>query len=1014
MKRVIVLLLLAATLNITAQISHDFHKTPLLEALQTISQEQTEYVIDILADGLEDLTTSTVVKDRPVPDAIRQVCKKLPVKVKTKGSIITVQATQKQLQRPDHIELVGEIEDGFLEMPLPEACVSMHSADSTLLKDSLPIIRFIGGYNRLLKAQFYANVKPERREYLFHARMEGYDDVWQRVSITNPTKKEVTVPTLQMFRMRNVNLDEVTITATKIKFFYRGDTLIYDATAFRMPEGSMLDDLIRQLQGVTMNDNGEIFVNGRKVDELLLGSHTFFGGNRQVLMKNLPYYTVKHIKVYEKQTDMSEALGYDVEPRRYVMDVNLKEEYSRGYIANVEAAAGTENRWLGRAFALRFTDWTRITLFANANNVNETLNMGQTGHWTPSTMPQSQITTHSVAAEIVNYPKGDKLRNELYAQYTRTDDEMSMYQRRENFLTGRTTTSLAESLNERGDRRLNVRDALTIKKPMWIYATANIDYSQRNGLFRSYSEQWDDTLTTSMHCVGMTSGRTWKWQADVQGAFNIGEKGRMTFYTMGSHNEEASEEATRYEQPPTTLTTADGRRHNTNDISNRYNSAMANLQYIHKVAEKLSLSVSDGINYHTVQRHDYLYHPDTLLLPSQIDALKAITDFGNSYDSQFSYTDNGVGLTLFKDGTYRLGKEAPSAYTISYQKFSIALSLPVRHETLHYRRGTIDTLAVQNTVFLNPSFSFRHVSTDGRHDIRFNTNHKREGSNLSDRITYRDDSQPLVVKLGNPDLQGRVTTSLSTDYYNGRSGNYQQQFHLGASFNYQHRDVAQAVAYNPANGVFTYQPKNISGAFKTGTTFDYSRAFGEKRYWTVQTKASTELHHSKDHAMLAGETASHVNTVNTLTLHDGGYVQYERGAFNIRASGDISWRHSEGLMYDFTTLNALDFHYGLSGRYTLPKIKTTLSADGTMYSRRGYGSAELNTNDFILNASLSQPFLKGKLIARVEAFDLLQQLNATQYYVDAQGRIETHYRSLPHYIMFHLVWHWNKNPKQKL
>ena len=117
-------------------------------------------------------------------------------------------------------------------------------------------------------------------------------------------------------------------------------------------------------------------------------------------------------------------------------------------------------------------------------------------------------------------------------------------------------------------------------------------------------------------------------------------------------------------------------------------------------------------------------------------------------------------------------------------------------------------------------------------------------------------------------------------------------------------------------------------------------------------------------------------------------------------------------MYDFETLNVTDFQYGLSARYTLPRLNTTLSVDGNMYSRRGYGSSELNTDDFVLNASISQPFLKGKLIARIEVFDLLHQLSSTQYAVNAQGRTETWYRSLPHYVMAHLVYHWNKNPKK--
>lgn len=91
-------------------------------------------------------------------------------------------------------------------------------------------------------------------------------------------------------------------------------------------------------------------------------------------------------------------------------------------------------------------------------------------------------------------------------------------------------------------------------------------------------------------------------------------------------------------------------------------------------------------------------------------------------------------------------------------------------------------------------------------------------------------------------------------------------------------------------------------------------------------------------------------------------LEYLYWALNTTA---VCWRHSEGKMRDFTTLDAFDYQYGLMARYTLPGIKTTLSADANIYSRRGYGSKTLNTDDFVMNASVSQPFLKGKLIASV-------------------------------------------------
>ena len=227
-------------------------------------------------------------------------------------------------------------------------------------------------------SDFIIKLPKETRTYLIRASLKGYEDDWQTLSV----KAEIDDPwgldnPLELKRIRENTMGEAVVTATKLKMFYKGDTLVYDATAFKMPEGSMLDDLIRLMPGVTMNDDGEIFVNGRKVDEMLLGSRSFLGGNSKVLLENLPYYTVKNLKVYEMESDRSRAVGHEIEDKKYVMDVNLKDEYRNGYIANIEAAGGTHNRWLGRMFLLGYTDKLRFTLLANANNVNEKRHIGE-------------------------------------------------------------------------------------------------------------------------------------------------------------------------------------------------------------------------------------------------------------------------------------------------------------------------------------------------------------------------------------------------------------------------------------------------------------------------------------------------------------------------------------------------------------------------------------------------------------------------------------------------------------
>lgn len=343
--------------------------------------------------------------------------------------------------------VLGKVQDAFLKTPLPEAKVSLLlAADSTVVIDSIPVKKKYNKDGTVRGAEFSMKMERKTCDYLIRARLDGYEDGYLSLSIDgNKGGLWIMDNPLELRKVRQVDLDEVTVTATKVKMYYKGDTLVYDASAFKLPDGSMLDDLIRQMPGVIMNNNGEIFVNGRKIDELQLGSRSFMRGNSKVLLENLPYYTVKDIKVYEQDTDLNRTVNAQVEKKKYVMDVNLKPEYLRGYIANAEAAGGTEEQWLGRAFLLSFTKNTRYTLLANSNNVNESRHIGSTDIWTPEAMPKSLLTTHSVASEI-DYQTTDKnMQENLRVDFTSTRNKGEMMKRSELFLPDRPLQTIHQS-----------------------------------------------------------------------------------------------------------------------------------------------------------------------------------------------------------------------------------------------------------------------------------------------------------------------------------------------------------------------------------------------------------------------------------------------------------------------------------------------------------------------------------------------------------------------------------------
>lgn len=820
---------------------------------------------------------------------------------------------------------------------------------------------------------------------------------------------------LELRKIPERDLGEVTVTATKVKMFWKGDTLVYDATAFKLPDGSMLDDLIRQMPGVTMNEKGEIFVNNRKIDELQLGSRSFMRGNSKVLLENLPYYTVKNIKVYDQETDLNRAAGAQIENKKFVMDVNLKAEYQYGYIANVEAAGGTDDRWLGRAFLLGFTRNTRYTLLANSNNVNESRHIGSSDYWTPESMPKSLLTTHSVASDI-DYQSTDKnIQEKLSIDFTSTRDKGDMTKQEELFLAGSPLQTMKQSTMTK-ENKLKIGNRFKYIKPKAFMLDADValGYKSYHGNTYMLAEQYVDTLITRQHNVGFNDGK--KWDASINASLmpHMKKMGNLGQHLLMKANVNYSSDENQQAQQFNVKDFANASSSNTfnaNDYAKRQLKASASLTY--GLGGKMNYaSIEITPSYNQEKTHDWLYHPDSLLLPSQMDMLQAITDHANSYESKLQSFGTDVMLSFYRF------QELPANMAMGLPKRSmnfidIYLVMKIKHDKLNYLRGQIDTLATRTTIRFNPWANIRlYVKKDERRPIHIGLGYNESNTPLIDRVNIHDSSTPLVVRLGNPDLKAwRSVSYIFAEYKDLRSSRH--NYTLSAGFNYIHNDVSQSVSFNAKNGVYTYRPENIHGAYDAKAKATVFYTLDANRRWTVENSADGNFIHSLDHAMLAGETQSQVNAVNTLTLYDRAYLQYNKGSLYVRATGDVRWRHSESKRTGFAALNATDFRYGLTARYTIPLLNTTISMDGNMYSRRGYGNLGLNRDDFVLNASASQSFLKGKLIARIEAFDLLHQLSSTDYKVNAQGRTETWYRTLPHYLMGHVIYHFNKNPKRK-
>lgn len=245
-------------------------------------------------------------------------------------------------QKERSVKIYATIQDYVLHTTIEDVKVTFLSPDSVALDSCLND----NGYITLRKLYRF-NVKEGN--YIIKTEKEGYETTYTPIEVSNIRRRETNrvLSTIYMKRPKVHAIDEVVVTATKVKFYNKGDTVVYNADAFQLAEGSMLDALVKQLPGVELKSDGRIYVNGRFVESLLLNGKDFFKGDNTIMLENLPTYAVNTVKVYDKTGRLSEFLGRDMNDKQLVMDVNLKKQYttSDGWATWTREAPTTTFTW---------------------------------------------------------------------------------------------------------------------------------------------------------------------------------------------------------------------------------------------------------------------------------------------------------------------------------------------------------------------------------------------------------------------------------------------------------------------------------------------------------------------------------------------------------------------------------------------------------------------------------------------------------------------------------------------
>lgn len=404
---------------------------------------------------------------------------------------------------------VGSVVDAFTGEFIPDVKIEVLAPDSSLLMTatSLPEPGNIANARRNVYFQF-EGMKHHR--LILRFSKEGYGTATQELKLKGKRSYLWAFPDAKLKKIRKKNpyeLGEAVVRQSKIRMVMKGDTIVYNADAFQMAEGSMLDALIRQLPGVELKPGGVITVNGRFVSNLLVNGEEFFKGDPKVALDNLPAYMVNKVKVYEKEPEYAYITGRDSTIELpLVVDVNLKKQYSIGWIANAEGGYGTHDRFLGRLFGLRFSNHSRLAFFGNTNNTNDTREPGMSGNWQGAGKSAGLTTRHMGGAMLLLNDKERKWKFDGNLKVTRDDTDDRQETVSSTILPGGSTFARRRSLSESNTTTVQSNHSFQLKLPqLHLTVSSDMYYSKSDGLARQWEAELSEMPTEAYRLAALDS-----------------------------------------------------------------------------------------------------------------------------------------------------------------------------------------------------------------------------------------------------------------------------------------------------------------------------------------------------------------------------------------------------------------------------------------------------------------------------------------------------------------------------
>lgn len=919
----------------------------------------------------------------------------------------------------DSYSISGKIIDKQTNLPMQGVGVRLMNADSS----------YVTGMATSDLGIFI--IRPEKPgNYILKISSVGYTALYHNITL-NTTKKSAALGTMAL-EPNDISLKGATITAKVAKVEVKNDTFMYNASAYRVPEGAYLESLVDQLPGVEIDDDGAITINGKTVSQIRVDGKDFFKGDNSVAMKNLPADYVKKIKAYDKKSDYTEQTGIDDGNEETVLDLELKQKIKRAWNGNIDLASGNKDRYSAQAFGVGFTDNSRIALFGRANNVNSR-GFGRRGGGSNGLTAQKGLGSH------LFWNNGKKSLQNGYFEigggirfnYTGTDRNST--QNSESFFgDGKSSFSNSggKSLSSSNgfNTDLNIKwnpDSLTTMqfRPTFGYSKSDSRSTTRSATFNddpytlsaspldSIFKDSGDPLNTDPELAGITVNRTSRQSMTNSSSLNYGgemnitrrlnSKGRSISLSLnGNHSRSINR----------SFSLADIYYYQTTNhtVSNQYTSSpsknwnySARVSYSEPLAKNLFLQSSYGYEHRFQDQDRNLY---------QLDSLDGFGRYGTTPSYPLGYLPSTDSLEIAKNiensryATYRDDIHSINLgvrYVTNAINFNAGINMQPQRTKLNYKKGDLDTVVVRNVFHTSPYLFMKYnISKVSKVELRYN-GYSSEPS-MTNLLDITDTSDPLHITKGNPNLKPSWTNRLKAEY-NDYFKSSMTSIDLDFNYSNTRNSISNAVSYDEVTGVSTTRPENINGNWNMRIGGGFNTSFKEDSPFSLSSRTNYRYTNSVGFVSLNNSNSQKSTTRNS-SIFERIRASYRTGLFELSLNGHINYQHSTNRLQPQANLNTYNFSYTANLQYT-SDFGLGISTNIGMESRRGYADASMNTNELIWNAQLSQSFLKGKsAVVTLQIYDILHRRSNVSRAITAYSRTDTRTNAINSYFMVHFIY----------